>query len=227
MDNPTLSPADIWKQVFDRVQSNINAPIVWLAMQNARPITMDGSYFVVGLAADKQYLANNLKTFENVTAIEDALRQVAGRILAFRLIEGETLADWRAVQEKEAPTFDPPAPVPSAAPPEAGGAGSLSLPPEPPREVIPTWEKLGERLPQMYKASPHIRYPHGQARFVLEAVRYVSDTMDLLMPAPGRPPDDQQERSLSKVLERLSSTVNLDAVFLSLELFRYRASRGK
>ena len=61
---------------------------------------------------------------------------------------------------------------------------------------------------------------------MLEAVKYISDTMDVLMPGPGRR-DDQQEKMLSKVLERLSSTVNLDPMFLSLELFRYRASRGK
>ncbi len=226
MDNQNLSPADLWKRVFDQVQRTINAPMVWLAMQSARPITVDGSYFVVGLPADKQYMANNLKTFENVTAIEDALRDVSGRILALRLIEGETLADWQAVLLREAPPLEFES-GPSAAPAPTTGGGSFTLPPETPREVVPSWEKLGERLQQLYKAAPHVRYPHGQARFVLEAVKYISDTMDLLMPGPGQPPDDLQERSLSKVMERLSSTVNLDAMFLALELFRYRASRGK
>ena len=77
----------------------------------------------------------------------------------------------------------------------------------------------------MYKVAPNVRYPHGQARFVLDIVRYISDTMDVLM--PGGSGDDHNEKMLSKTMERLSSTVNLDPIFLSLELFRYRASRGK
>ncbi|MBV9851141.1 MAG: hypothetical protein JO250_15845 [Armatimonadetes bacterium] len=227
MNNPNPSPAQIWDRVFDRVRRMVNAPMVWLAMQSVKPITIDGNFFVVGLSADRQYLASNLQTFETVTAIEDALREFAGRILAFRLIEGETLADWEAVREREGLTPslepEPPAPEPPAPTPEPPRPAA----PEPAREVMPTWEKLGERLQQRYKATPNIKYPHNQARFILEAVKSVSDTMDLLMPGPGQPPDDQKERALSKALERLSSTVNLDPVFLSLELFRYRESRGK
>ena len=226
MDNPTLAPHVIWDRVFQRVQRTVNTPMLWLAIQAAKPITADGNFFVIGLAADKEYLATNLQTFENTTAIEDALREVAGHILALRLIEGETLEDWLAIRAKEhaAPLdFEPP-PADTTPPPNAGAS---PLAAELPREIFPTWEKMNERLQQMYKTAPAARYPHGQARFVLEAVKYVSDMMDLLMPGPGQPPDDQADRNLSRALERLSSVVNLDAIFLSLELFRYRASRGK
>ena len=235
MDNSTLSPTQMWDQVFARVQRAVNVPMLWLAMQAARPVTIDGSFFVLGLAKDQWYLAVNLETFENVSAIEDALRDVSGRILALRLIEGTTLADWQAARNNDIPTlefesapldFAPPDFAASfAAPSVGGGGGPVSLPPEAPREVYPTWEKLGERFSPMYKVAPGVRYPHGQARFVLDVVKYISDTMDVLM--PGGQGDDHNEKMLSKTMERLSSTVNLDPIFLSLELFRYRASRGK
>ena len=77
--------------------------MLWLAMQAVRPVTIDGSFFVIGLAKDQWYLAVNLETFENVSAIEDALREVSGRILALRLIEGTTLADWEAAREQRHP----------------------------------------------------------------------------------------------------------------------------
>ena len=202
MDTSTRSPAQTWDKVFERVQRSVNDPMLWLAMQAARPVTIDGSFFVLGLAKDKGYLAGNLETFQNVSAIEDALRDVAGRILALRLIEGETMADWEATRNSEIPglEFEPEPPGPAAAgAAKAGAAGPAALPPEPPREVYTTWEKLAERIPQMYKVAPQIRYPHGQARFVLDIVKYISDSMDVLM--PGGEGDDQQEKMLSKIME--------------------------
>jgi hypothetical protein len=62
---------------------------------------------------------------------------------------------------------------------------------------------------------------------VLNAVQVISDTMDLLLPGPGQPRDDAQERALAKVIDRLSSVVNLDAIFISLELLRYRQLQGR
>ena len=47
------------------------------------------------------------------------------------------------------------------------------------------------------------------------------------MPPPGAPRDDAQERALAKVIERLSGIVNLDPLFLALELLRYRERHGK
>ena len=78
-----------------------------------------------------------------------------------------------------------------------------------------------------YKTAPFIKYPHGQAQYVLLAVKMISDTMDVMMPPPGAPRDDAQERMLSKTIERLKGVVDLDPMFLSLELLRYRESQGK
>ena len=182
------------------------------------------------------------------SAIEEALRTVTGRILAFRLITGESLADWEALKARDAatsrpfeapPTFlrpseiaePPPAffrsessPAPAAAPPSAAPTPSA---PASTRTVSPSWEKLNERLSTGYKATPYIKYAHGQAQFILTAVKMISDTMDVIMPPPGAPRDDAQERMLTKTVERLSGIVNLDPLFLAMELMRYRDSIGK
>jgi hypothetical protein len=224
MDSANSSPVALWNQAFERVRQTVQSPMVWLAMQSATPITIDGNFFVVGLSHDKQYLATNLQTFETVSAIEEALKDTSGHILALRLIEGVTEADYETVRWKQVTA-------------QSGGGGhgdaghapgaAPGLTPEAPREVSPNWQALNEYLSPMYKAFPYIRYPHGQAQFILDAVKHISDTMDVMMPGPGEPPSDVEERNLSKVLERLSSTVNLDAIFLAMELFRYRRSRGK
>ena len=249
---------EIWTQTFDVVRRDLAVPTVWLAMQATRPLLLDGNYFVVALPKQDEYLASHLQDDQASTAIEEALRNVTGRILAFRLVQGETVADWQAQKAREttvAPAPAPPPPpahVPAPPPPPLAHATMRAAAPAPPppaepqpatpfpagprpvnaapaptREVNQTWEKLNERLSHGYKNAPFIKYPHGQAQYVLEAVRMISDTMDVLMPPPGAPRDDAQERMLSKTIERLKGVVDLDPMFLSLELLRYRDSQSK
>ena len=231
-----MEPIEIWGMAFEIVRKQLPTPAVWLAMQAVTPLTIDGNYFVAALPPHEQYLSNNLKDDLAATAIEDALKEITGRILAFRLIEGATLADW---EQEKAREFGPiPEPIPTTVPshtvmgkaaphPTSPAAAAPSLSADPQRSVSPTWEKLNERLMHGYKSAPFIKYPHGQAQFVLAAVQCVSDTMDLLLPPPGAPREDQQERALAKVIERLGSVVNLDPMFLSLELLRFRRTQGK
>ncbi len=253
-----MEPTEIWAKAFESVRQEVAVPTVWLAMEAARPLTIDGNYFVAALSLQEAYLAGHLQDNLATSAIEEALRTITGRILAFRLIIGESLADWEGVKAREAassrpaeapPTFlrpseiaePPPAffrsessPAPAApepaprpvapqsvAPPAASGASTHVASPS------PSWEKLNERLSAGYKATPYIKYAHGQAMFVLTAMRIISDTMDVLMPPPGAPRDDAQERMLGKTIDRLSGIVNLDSLFLALELMRFRDSQGK
>ena len=235
----TASLAEVWVRVFDRVRHEVSVATVWLAMQSVTPLTIDGNFFVAALPPDQQFLRMNLETAEASGAIEEALREVTGRILAFRLIRGQTLADW----ERERP--------PDAVRPDAAYLGATTLPPSPEtftgtsstpppqtrpafvarprsnREVAPTWEKLNERLAAGYKSAPFNKYPHGQARFLIDAVQMISDTMDVIMPGPGQPREEAQERNLAKTLDRLGSIMgNLDPIFISLELLRFRQSEG-
>ncbi len=238
-----MEPLEIWGMVFETIRKTLPVPTVWLAMQAVKPLTIDGSYFVAALPPQDEYLASNLQDNQASTAIEDALREITGRILAFRLIKGETLADWEREKAREAAPKSASAsePLSSVAPshavmgskagPSATAPTSLSSPSpssaDSARAVSPTWEKLSERLLHGFKTAPYIKYPHGQAQFVLTAVKHISDTMDAQMPPPGAARDDQQERALAKIIERLGSVVNLDPLFLSLELLRFREAQGK
>lgn len=228
----TASLDEVWTQVFDIVRREIDVATVWLAMQSVKPLTIDGSFFVATLPPEMQFLGINLQSGEASLAIEDALQQVLGRVLAFRLIDGQTVADWQR-EKLRSGAAPPPAPEPGpSAPPPApkpslpdGDAAPRAARPD--REVFPTWEKLNERLVQGHKTAPLMKYPQGQARYILTCVAMISDTMDLLMPGPGQPRDEMQERTLAKTIERLGSVVNLDPLFLGMELVRYRQAEGR
>lgn len=231
---------ELWLRAFNQVRETIDVATVWLAMQAAVPITVDGYYFVAGLSPEDQYLASNLQSHEATSAIEGSLQQQTGRVLALQIIEGTTLADWQAQKPaltgQPASAAAPPvasatAPPQPAAPRAPASSASASRPAAsilevPAPDPSPSWEKLNERLAQGYKASP-IKYPQGQARFVLRAARLISDTIDSLLPAPGLPLDEAGERALAKSMERLGSIINLDPLFLALEVMRYRQAQGK
>ncbi|MGI4790439.1 MAG: hypothetical protein ACRYFS_16500 [Janthinobacterium lividum] len=237
-----MEPSEIWARACDRVRHEIADPTVWLAMQAAQPLLIDGSYFVTALPKQEEYLATHLLGIQANIVIEEALQAVAGRILAFRLIIGSSVADWNAEKSRteaaeaaqasaeNSPAEPPPAFFRSeATPPPAELQPSVSRPvsAESKREVSVSWEKLSDRLNQGYKSAPFIKYPHGQAQYVLTAVKMISDTIDALMPPPGAPREDAQERFLAKCIERLSGIVNLDPMFIALELLRYREMHGK
>ncbi len=249
-----MEPSAIWANVASRVRQEVADPTVWLALRATQPLLIDGSFFVAALPPSDEYLAAHLLNNQATSAIEEALRDAAGRILAFRLIIGTSAADWAAEKAREAAgTFVPSSPeyqaaepppaffrseatpppaeltVPSAARPATSQAtaSSQATSSQPAREVAQTWEKLSERLSLGYKTAPFIKYPHGQAQYVLTAVKLISDTMDVQMPPLGAPRDDTQERLLAKAIERLSGIVNLDSLFIALELLRYRELQGK
>ena len=237
-----MEPTELWAKVSDQIRQEIADPTVWLAMRAAQPLLIDGSFFVVALPKQEEYLAVHLLDNQATTAVEDALHLVAGRILAFRLIIGSSVADWNTEKSRVAaggfgssvPEHAPAEPPPAFFRSEATPPPADLSPPvtrlarkEAHREVSQTWDKLSERLNHGYKSAPFIKYAHGQAQYVLTAVKLISDTMDVQMPPPGAPRDETQERLLAKVIERLSGIVTLDPMFIALELLRYRELQGK
>lgn len=220
---------EIWARVFDRVRRDINVATVWLAMQAVKPLAIDGHYFVAALPADMKFLGINLQTGEVSIAIEEALQREIGRVLAFKLIEGETLEDWEV--EKNSSATPIPEPIAQIPPPTAARAmdsePSQSYAPRADRPVFQTWEALSDELVHGIKSARLMKYPQGQAAYITGAIEKISDTMDMLLPATGQPRDESQERTLAKTIDRLGSVVNLDPLFIALDLSRYRRSIGK
>lgn len=243
-DSVVETPDEIWARAFNKIRRDVDVPTVWLAMQAVRPLTIDGNRFVAALPKDKRYLAVNLETAEYAIAIEEALREIGGRPLMFHLIEGDTLADWEferakltePAQVKPAVAFGQghgdaaaqPAPARPAAQADYDAAYAsqprqASYAPQFPELV--SWDKLNETIAHLQRSAPQMRYPHGQARFLLKCVQMISYVMDQNI-EPGVV-DPNQERHLSKSIERLGSMLSLDPLFVSLELMRYRQLVGR
>jgi len=240
--------SEIWARTFNRVQREVDIPTVWLAMQAVRPIVVDGNRFVATLPPDLRYLSMNLESSDAAHAIESSLEEIMGRPLAFILIEGQTVEDWEAEKAEllgtePLITFDEDDmgvdfPVDTSdqlvfkdeevPPPPAFAAPTMpSFSAAPSDGGFDSWDKLNTYIGHEQKHFPMIRYPHGQARFLMHCAKHISGTMDRLMPPPGAPLDTEQERMLAKSIERLAQGLTLDPFFVSLEVLRYRQSIGR
>ncbi|MGO8673708.1 MAG: hypothetical protein ACLQVD_20415 [Capsulimonadaceae bacterium] len=238
----TRSLSEIWARTFSRVQRDIDIPTVWLALQAVRPLTIDRNRFVVGIPPDLRYLSVNLESNEANQAVEKVLEEIMGRPMMFIVIEGETVADWNTVKaglEKddyfstartaEAPPSPaakspaPPAPTGPTAGPRPVGAVATGVAVAAPEAmlVFDSWEKLNEWVMHSYKSFPMIRYPHGQAKYLVRAAHVISASIDAIERG------NDYDRLLSRVIERLASNLNLDPLFVALEVMRYRYLTGK
>jgi len=232
---------DLWQSVFEDVRREVEIPTVWLAMQEAKPLAIHDNKFVVGLPKGSFYLSINLQVTQTRIAIEEAIERAAGYPLELHVVEGATVTDWESERNRHATVT---ARSVQTIPKSALGRGSLgvvepvSASPspspvfkpvvqEPTREVMPNWDKLNERINHGYKTALNIKYPHGQARYILECVQAISDTMELFLSPDGKPTDPAFDRQLARTIERMGQMINLDPLFISLELLRYRAANGK
>jgi hypothetical protein len=225
---------EIWARTFSIVRRDVDVPTVWLAMQAVKPLVLEGNRFVAALPSDQQYLAMNLESHEYAMAIEDALRQVTGHPIAFHLIEGSSLSDWESLKalsqegNRVAAAAHSAAPPPERFRPDPGPGPGPSPASRPSAFVgdILSWEKLNERIAVEARTFPNMKFPHGQALFLLHAVQLISAAMDQFMPAGHS--DIIADRQLNKAIERLGLIVgNLDPLFVSLELMRYRQTQNK
>jgi len=75
-------------------------------------------------------------------------------------------------------------------------------------------------MSRLFTQIPFRALPQGKARYANEALYILLDAMETLYPDP---PDDSAERSLARVLERISNASEIPAPMLAFELERLRA----
>jgi len=238
-----LAPDALWRETTELVlQKSDRFGPMQQAMRAALGITREGNILVVGMAGQHGYLAGHLQTAGNRHFINDALQEVSGEPLEFRLIEGTTLEDWQVVKQSEdylvrkaagrasppPPVFEPqprparPAPGPEpeqeptpVAQPAAAGARS------------PAWEELKGRLERTW--SHHVvpgqrQSPLSRARFLSEAIPLIRAAEEEALDADE--PEETITRQLNRALERVAAATEMPPAMVALEYLRYCQERG-
>jgi len=194
------------------------------AMRAAVPVTMDGNVVVVGIAGRDQYLAGHLQVPGNRHRIMEALREISGQDIDYRVIEGTTQEDWEWVQRGEGRR---PAREPAPAPPDntaarkgARAKGAAHAPAAPP---ISAWDLLGRKIYDVWGSTANRHQPLTRAEFVVSCVQWITEASK--QAAEDGMPADAVRREADKVIERVAQLIDLPPAVVALEVVRGHARR--
>ena len=151
-------------------------------------------------------MAGHLNISENRNAIEKATREVIGRSLNVRLIEGENLDDWIFTKKRDERV--------------AAMKAARYVEKDKLEDEAQSWDALIDKITKSWSATNNRSFPQTKARFLTEMLYLISDAMESLYPDDR---DESTERLLARVLEKVAGCTDLPAPLISLELDRLRA----
>jgi len=142
--------------------------------------------------------------------IHTAVREVFGRDLKFRLIDGNSIQEWEIVKDREAK---------AAAARAASAAAAASKPALGQGVYNASWDSVHDAVSRAHSDTPVRTLPQGKARYANEALYILAQAMDNLYPDP---PDEASERGVARILDRISHLSDIPAPVLAFELERLR-----
>ncbi len=206
MTAPQLSAPELWKKTEDRVKDRVNNRSLWEVMEKAVGIAIEDDHFIVGLNARNFNEAGHINVSEHKNAIEQAASAFAGRPLTIRIIEGDTLADWVTVSQRDqrvaamkAATYD-----------RRDHQDAVSQ----------NWDTLYDYVSRSYSTLAMRSLPQSKARYLTDMLYVLSDALNQLY---SDQPDEPTERLLARVVDKVASNAEVPATLVALELERLRA----
>jgi len=212
--SPQVDIAALWRRATDVVfeRSDRFGPLNQ-SMRAALPIALEGNTLIVGLSGAHQYLAGHLQTPANRHRVTEVLRELSGKPLELRLIEGTTLEDWEAVRKGEESQR---AKAHGGAPAAARTAPARAPGPVP--ESAGPWEEWNQRVHFAWQSWPHHTLPIPRAQFVRHVLPWLVEA-EARAAAKGDQ-EDAIQRGLTRALERLAGMLDIPIGALALEFLR-------
>jgi hypothetical protein len=209
------TPEKIWREATDvvLVRSDRFGPLNQ-AMQAAVPIVLDEDVLVVTMPGAERHLAGHLETAANRNAILNALEEVAGSRVTFKMIDGSTVQDWeliKAAQKRARGASATTEQETTAAPAARAGVKAGEGP----------WDKLLQEIHRQFQQLAKRQYPQSRSRYLREALTLVLRTDEELRLSDSID-EEAHERSLARALERLASMVEVPPVLLAMEFDRMK-----
>lgn len=207
MANAPLS--QYWNACVDQLKDRINNRSFWEALEVTAAILIDNGVLVVGMDPENIARSTSITQVTTMHVVQSVIKEVFGQPLQVIIIEGSTPADYEHHKEREARLANikqqalnrRPVPVTATT---AGGS----------------WEAVYEQMSRLFSQMPYRSLPQGKARYANEALYILMDAMETLYP---NPPDESAERSLARVLERISNASEIPSPVLAFELERLLA----
>ncbi len=207
-----MNPASLsllWANCVDLLKDRVNNRSFWEALERSQAITIEGSTLIIGLDSVNFNRASVILQQANMNDVQKAAAELFGQPLQIRVIEGTTIADWTLAKDHDARV---------QAMKQATVARRAAV-----EEGENTWESISELVSKLYLQSPNRNMPQGKARYANEALYCLAEAMDTLY---GDEPDETTEKSLARILDRISHSSEIPAPVLAFELERLRVWRN-
>lgn len=200
---------EIWAQAVERIKQTIIAPALWRAVEKTVPIIWEENTFVIGLASIDGQLSGTLNTRDNLLAIERVLREITeSGDLRLRLVDGDHIEDWEAAKLRDAATL--------------ANRQKLSQKRTTESASFASWEAVYDQISRLWANSEYRSLASGRGRYIDAALELVMTAMEGgLYPAEGKV-DEQTERGLNRLLDRIGSMANSDPALIAYLLFQRR-----
>lgn len=195
--------ADIWARTTNQVKQNVISPPLWRALSQTVAVTWEGDNFVIGFTNFDGTAAGQLNSTQYRAEIERLLRSFTGSPnLRLRVIEGSDIADWEHLKQRDAAAAVQQAEQFQKRTVEASAFG--------------TWDEVYDQISRLWASSEHRSLPTGRARYLRRALVMLTKAMDGgLYPPEGTDVDEPTERGLARVIDRIASLSNTDAVIVA------------
>lgn len=208
MPAESLSAPDLWAKTVDMVKDRVNNRSLWETMEKTVGITIEDNTLIIGLDARLFNLAGHLNVSEHRNAIEQSVSQLAGRPMKVRVIEGTTLDDWVYTKKRDE---------------RVAAMRSATYEKRDRQEAeAQSWDSVYDYVSRAYSATPLRQLPQAKARYLTDMLYVISDAMERLYPEE---PDENTERLLARVIDRVAHSAEVPPTLVALELERLRAWR--
>ncbi|RYG70808.1 hypothetical protein EON80_06775 [bacterium] len=205
----TDAPVDlgwVWREVRKRVFTKVAFSLpVAETLEAVIPITLEGDHFVVGLDLAHCLMASNLHGGQVKNAIENILRQAAGRPIIFELIEGTTIEEWHQVVERRDKAHEAVIAMASKQVEAHHFEDILN-------QIV---GEIRHRVSQVHERT----LPQVRAGLLLDIVPSLADAEEMLFhDAETR----ESRRAMSRATDRIATFLEVPPLTLALEIERYR-----
>lgn len=215
VDQTAEAMRQTWTQTVNQVKQDVISPNLWRALESTIPVVWESENFVIGMATSDGTIAGQLHTHEYQSAIERTLRALTGDAnLRLRVIEGTEASDWEYTKARD----------------KAAASLSQQAVQRKTREAgaFASWDEIYDQISRLWASAEFRGLPSGRGRFLDSALSLVEQAMDSLYPAgvaADKPADEQIERGLSRVIERVASMTNSDATIIAFLVMERRRKK--
>jgi hypothetical protein len=208
MPEETMSASQIWERAVSIVKDRIVHMSLWQTLENSVGLILEDDTFVVGLPPRIINQASLLATSEHRNTIEKALASVIGRGVRLRVIEGDCLADWENLKQREARV--------QAMRDAAYARNQQRI------ATSQSWDEILEGAARAWSACDMRALPQTKARYVRAMVGIIQEAINSLCPNGV---DEVSERLIAKVIDRVATNAEVPATVVALELERTQRLR--